>query len=198
MEFSRPEYWVAFPFSRGFSQPRDRTPVSCIAGGKDQLCFRSHISKLGCGPDLYYRCYAFSHCIPCCILLSSRQVSPSVQFSSVQSLSCVRLFATPWIAACQASLSITSSWSSFRLTSSSQWCHPAISSPVIPFSSCPQSLPASESFPRSQLFAWGGTLLKCGSKPFNILMTEKEIHHHHKVNNRQPLRVRAMLFWNIL
>ena len=41
-------------------------------------------------------------------------------------------------------------------TQSSQWCHPAISSSVIPFSSCPQSLPASESFPMSQLFAWGG------------------------------------------
>ena len=39
---------------------------------------------------------------------------------------------------------------------SSQWCHPAISSSVIPFSSCPQSLPASESFPMSWLFAWGG------------------------------------------
>ena len=39
---------------------------------------------------------------------------------------------------------------------SSQWCHPAIWSSVIPFSSCPQSLPASRSFPVSQLFAWGG------------------------------------------
>ena len=39
---------------------------------------------------------------------------------------------------------------------SSQWCHPAISSSVVPFSSCPPSLPASESFPMSQLFAWGG------------------------------------------
>ena len=37
----------------------------------------------------------------------------------------------------------------------SQWCHPAISSSVIPFFSCPQSLPASESFPMSRLFAWG-------------------------------------------
>ena len=37
----------------------------------------------------------------------------------------------------------------------SRWCHPAISSSVTPFSSCPQSLPASESFPVSQLFAWG-------------------------------------------
>ena len=39
---------------------------------------------------------------------------------------------------------------------SSWWCHPAISSSVVPFSSGPQSLPASESFPMSQLLAWGG------------------------------------------
>ena len=39
---------------------------------------------------------------------------------------------------------------------SSCWCHLAISSSVVPFSSCPQSLPASESFPMSQLFSWGG------------------------------------------
>ena len=39
---------------------------------------------------------------------------------------------------------------------SSWWCHPTISSSVVPFSSCPQSLPASGSFPMSQLFAWGG------------------------------------------
>ena len=38
----------------------------------------------------------------------------------------------------------------------SRWCHPAISSSVVPFSSCPQSLPASGSFPMSQPFAWGG------------------------------------------
>ena len=37
-----------------------------------------------------------------------------------------------------------------------RWGHPAISSSVVPFSSCPQSLPASESFPMSQLFTWGG------------------------------------------
>ena len=42
------------------------------------------------------------------------------------------------------------------LRSLSQWFHPAISSSVVPFFSCPQSLPASKSFPMSQLFAWGG------------------------------------------
>ena len=39
---------------------------------------------------------------------------------------------------------------------SSQWCHPAISSSVVPFSFCPQSLPASRSFQMNQLFSWGG------------------------------------------
>ena len=39
---------------------------------------------------------------------------------------------------------------------SSRWCHPAISSSAVPFSSCPQSFPASGSFPMSQLFPWGG------------------------------------------
>ena len=72
--------------------------------------------------------------------------------SSVQSLSHVRLFATPWITARQASLSITNSWSSLKLTSIDS----AISSSVVTFSSCPQPLPALESFPMSQLFAWDG------------------------------------------
>ena len=80
----------------------------------------------------------------------------SVQFSSVHSLSRVWLFVTPWIAARQASLSITSSRSSLKLSPSSRWCHPAISSSVVPFSSSPQSLRASGSFPMTQLFAWGG------------------------------------------
>ena len=73
---------------------------------------------------------------------------------SVQSLSRVRLFATPWIEARQASLSITNSQSLLKLmfiesvmpSSHLIFCRP--------FSSCPQSLPASGSFPMSQLFAW--------------------------------------------
>ena len=43
---------------------------------------------------------------------------------------------------------------------SSQWCHPAISSSVVPFWSCPQSLRASGSFPMSQLFSWGGQSIR--------------------------------------
>ena len=53
-----------------------------------------------------------------------------------------------------------------NLCPSSQWCHPAISSSVVPFSSCPQSFPALESFPMSHLFAWGGQSI--GSFSFNI------------------------------
>ena len=79
---------------------------------------------------------------------------PMIQFSSVQSLSRVWLFETPWTTARQASLSITSSWSPPKPMSSSQWCHPTISSSVIPFS-CPQSFPSSGSFPVSQLFTSG-------------------------------------------
>ena len=77
-------------------------------------------------------------------------------FSSVQSLSRVRLFGTPWIAARQASLSITNSWSSLRLTSIKSMM---LSSHLIlcpPLLLLPQSLPASKSFPMSQLFTWGG------------------------------------------
>ena len=80
------------------------------------------------------------------VQLTTSNIVP--QFSSVQSLSRVQLFATPWIAAHQASLSITNSQSSLKRPSS-RWCHPAISSSVVPFSSCPQSLPASEFFPVS-------------------------------------------------
>ena len=50
---------------------------------------------------------------------------------------------------------------------SNRWCHPAISSSVVPFSSCPQSLPASESFPMSQLFASGGQSFSFSISPSN-------------------------------
>ena len=84
-----------------------------------------------------------------------RGLRVDLRFSSVQLLSRVSLWPhelqharppcpspTPWV----YSNSCPSSW----------WCHSAISSSVVPFSSCPWSLPASGSFPMSQLFAWGG------------------------------------------
>ena len=80
----------------------------------------------------------------------------SVQFSSGQSLSHVRFFATPWITAHQASLFITNSQSSLKLMSIESVMPSSHLILCRPFSSCPQSLPASDSFPVSQLFAWGG------------------------------------------
>ena len=68
--------------------------------------------------------------------------------SSVHLLSCVQLFATPWTAARQASLSITNSWSPPKPMSLSQWCHPIISS-------APPALNLSQ---RQGLFHWVGSL----------------------------------------
>ena len=79
-----------------------------------------------------------------------------IQFSLVQSLSHVWLFATPWTAARQASLSITTPGVHPNPCPFCQWCHPTISSSVIPFSSCPPSFPASGSFQMSQFSTSGG------------------------------------------
>ena len=81
---------------------------------------------------------------------------------SVQSLSHVQLFVTPWIAARQASLSIHHQHPELSLRAClnsyplSRWCHPTILSSVTPTSSCPQSLPASRTFPISWLFTSSG------------------------------------------
>ena len=76
----------------------------------------------------------------------------SVQFSSVQSLSRVRLFATHELQHARPACPSPAPGVHSDSGPSSRWCHPTISSSVFPFSSCPQSLPASESFPMSQLF----------------------------------------------
>ena len=89
------------------------------------------------------------------ILRTARSLSlvPIVTVVVVQLLSCIWLFVTSWTAECQATLSFTISQSLLKLlfiVSS----HTAISSSVGPFSSCPQSFPASGSFPMSWLFRW--------------------------------------------
>ena len=78
-----------------------------------------------------------------------------VIFRSVQSLSCVRLFANPWITARQASLSITNSRSLLKLNVHRIDGAIQLSHPIIPFSSCLQSFPASGSFQMSQFFPSG-------------------------------------------
>ena len=86
----------------------------------------------------------------CCSFLPS-------QFSSVQSLSHVQLFATPWTTAHQSSLSITDSWSLLKVMSiESVMPSNHLILCCVPFSSCLQSFPASGSFQMSQLCASGG------------------------------------------
>ena len=77
-------------------------------------------------------------------------------YVSVQLLSHVQLFVTPWTAILQASLSITNSWSPPKPMSIESLMPSNHLIPCLPFSSCPQSFPASRSFPVSQLFASGG------------------------------------------
>ena len=89
-------------------------------------------------------CKTECHVVSCCL------------FSWVQSLSRVWLFVTPWTPARQASLSITNSRSLPKAMSVDSFDTKAISYSVVPFSSRPQSFPASGSFQRSQLFASGG------------------------------------------
>ena len=83
-------------------------------------------------------------------------ISPSPSLVPSVQLSHVRLFATPWTAACQASLSITNSWSLLKLISIALVMPSTISSSDVPFSSFLQSFPASGSLPVSWFSASGG------------------------------------------
>ena len=92
----------------------------------------------------------------CFLILISVKKLFIIFLSSVQSLSRVRLFATQWTPARQASLSITNSWSPPKLISIESVMPSKNVILFCPLSSCPQSVPTSESFPMSQLFASGG------------------------------------------
>ena len=85
-----------------------------------------------------------------------------IWFPVVQSLSYVRLFVTSWTACCTPSFLVQHQLLEFAQTHCplSRWCHPTISSSIIPFSSCLQSFPASGSFPVSWLFISGGQILE--------------------------------------
>ena len=78
---------------------------------------------------------------------------------------------TPWTAACQASLSYTTPGVCSNSCPLSQWCHPTISSSVTPFSSCPQSSPASGSFPVSCLFASGAQIIGASASASTLSMS---------------------------
>ena len=122
--------WIAISFSSGSSQPRDRTRVSRIV---DRRFTSEPPGKSFKGSVQFFKV--------------------SVQFSrSVVSDSLWPHESQHARPPCPSPIPGVHSNS----CPSSQWCHPAISSSVVPFSSCSQSLLASGSFPMSQLFAWGG------------------------------------------
>ena len=118
--------WVTISFSRGYSWQRDQILISCV-------------SYVSIGIWILY-CWTTLEAI-------------FISFSSVQSLSRVQLFAIPWTAAHQASLSITNSRGLLKLMSIELVMHPTILSSIVPFSSCLQSCPASECFLMSQFFS---------------------------------------------
>ena len=104
--------------------------------------------------------------------------------SSVQLLSRVRFFVTPWTAACQASLSVTNSWSLLKLMSIELVMPPTISSSVVPFSSCLQSFPASGSFPKSQ-FSSGGQSIGASASASVLPMS---------IQDYFPLRLTGLIY----
>ena len=111
----------------------------------DQLClkvFDDVLLPLFVEPGFYF----------CC---SYPRLLFKFKISSVQLLSCVRLFATPWTVAHQAFLSLTIFWSLLKFVSIELVMPSNHLMSVVPFS-CPQSCPASGSFPMSQLFKLGG------------------------------------------
>ena len=118
--------WLVYPFSRGSSQPGNQTGISCIAGRFFTSWAITEALVVGFS-SVQFSCSVVSDSLPPHELQHSRPPRPSPT-PGVRSNSCPL----------------------------SRWCHPAISSSVFPFSSCPQSLPASESFPMSQLFTWNG------------------------------------------
>ena len=140
--------WVAISFSRGSSWPRDWIQVSHIAGRRFNLWATGESSLGGWGQRtvqiIIYQSTK-SHLWLLCL--------QSVQFSSLVVSHCLRPHESQHARPPCPSPALGVHSNSCQ---SSLWCHPTISSFVVPFSSCLQSLPASESFPMSQLFAWGG------------------------------------------
>ena len=128
--------------NKGFSFPRGYSTV-IVASTKTCFLIRSINSGR---QDIYFAFFNFQ--LPGDFFLLS-----TCHYSSVQSLSRVQLFVTPWIAARQASLSITNSWSLLKLMSIKSVMPSSHLILCRPLLLLPPSLPASGSFPMTQLFA---------------------------------------------
>ena len=123
--------------------------------------------------SVFHMCWSWGEVVACFKEATRGRQEPCLpNLGSAQLLRPIRFLATPWTAAHQASLSITDSWSLLNSCPLSWWCHPTVSSSVIPFSSCLQSFPASGSVPMGQFFAWGGQTIGVSTSasvlPMNI------------------------------
>ena len=157
----------------GWDELGDYTPrLPCWLNGKEFVCNAgdtSSIPGLGRSPGegnsnlLQHSCLGNS--------MDRGAWQATAQFSSVQSLSCVRLFATPRTAAHQPSCPSPTHEVYSNSCPLSRWCHPTISSSVVPFSSCPQSFPASGSSPVSQFFASSGQSIGVSASASVLPMT---------------------------
>ena len=112
----------------------------------------------------YHRLYPLhrkEHCFACLCLYNGKQLDSWKHlfgehiFSSVQLLSRIQLFVPHALQQARLPCPLPTPRTCSNSSPSNQWCHPTISSSVIPFSSCLQSFPASGSFPVSQLFSSG-------------------------------------------
>ena len=131
------------PFSRGSSRPSGQTHVSCVSCMADSFFTTSSTWEI---PFTSFRSIQFSS-----VQFSRSVVSNSLQPHDSQYTRPPCPSPTPGVHS--------------NSCPSSRWCHPAISSSVVPFSSCPQSLPASGSFPMSQLFTCGGQSTGVSASP---------------------------------
>ena len=148
----------------------------------DSLCFTATFFRIVWSPRHHWeRALPHGHLpsltsllssIPSVLCFNPLQSGLEDTVAVVWSLSCVPLFETSWTVECQAPPSSTISQSLLKLCPLSWWCYLTISSSVAPFSSCPQSFPASGSFPMSRLFAWGaqsiGASASASVLPMNI------------------------------
>ena len=109
------------------------------------------------------------------VLILGVQHSDMIYIQSVQSLSRVRLFATPWTAACRVSLCITNFQSLLKLMSIKSVMPSNHLILYCPFSSCPHSFPGSGSFPMSQLFASGCQRIRTSASASVLLMNIQDL-----------------------
>ena len=160
--------WVVISFFRGSFRLRDRICVSCVGrwivyhwATREALHWDDVASKCQFGKNWWQSSDQWKVCVS----LVSVQFSHSVMFNSLRPHE-LQHARSP----CPSPTPGVHSDS----RTSSRWCHPAISSSVIPFSFCPQSLPGSGTFPKSQLFAWGGQSIGVSASASVFAMNTQE------------------------